>query len=138
MTMDEWTTKQKEESGIEHLRPEDVEVMNPGDSNVTSETSDEGHVQTMDPKFGTLALILGILSIVFGIFFAGAPWIGILLGIAAIILGVSERKHNNPASKGSATGGLVCGIVGLVFSVVFGVICAVLGTIFRILFSCIG
>jgi hypothetical protein len=54
------------------------------------------------------ALVLGILSIIL-------PYIGFLIGIAAIVfasLSFKELKYRNEQGRGLATAGLVCGIVG--------------------------
>lgn len=57
----------------------------------------------------TASLVLGIISIVFvmGTFYTS--WIGLILGILAIILGNKARKET---PGGIATAGFVCGIVG--------------------------
>ena len=52
------------------------------------------------------ALVVGICSIVFDFIFV---WLGLILGIVAIILGVMARKQN--PTDGKATAGLVCGIM---------------------------
>jgi len=54
------------------------------------------------------ALVLGILSVI-------TPYIGLLLGITAIIfasLSFKELKYKNEQGHGLAIAGLVCGIVG--------------------------
>jgi hypothetical protein len=61
----------------------------------------------------TAALVLGILSVLFAIFFFP---LGILLGIVAIVLGVMGRgqaKRGLATNGGAATGGLVTGVVGV-------------------------
>ena len=58
------------------------------------------------------SLILGIISFV--------PLIGVLLGIIAIILGaiaLVQVKKQNLGGKGLAKGGIVLGILGIVFTV---------------------
>ncbi|MBO7333829.1 MAG: DUF4190 domain-containing protein [Lachnospiraceae bacterium] len=145
MTMDEWTAQKESQADIEHLKPEDVVVEEPGKAGTSQRTGMADEVRTTDmpseSKAAGLSLVLGIVSIVLGILFAGAPWLGILAGIAAIVIASVELKNNNPNTKGKAAGGLVCGIVGIVFSIVIGIICFVLGTAFKILFglfSCLG
>lgn len=75
------------------------------------------------------ALACGILSIVFAI--AGAIMYGVIvaliavvLGIVAIVLGVNAKKATNGA-KGN--GGLICGILGLVFGIIFAAGCGLSG-----------
>jgi hypothetical protein len=62
---------------------------------------------------GTASLVLGILSVVA---FCCWPLSG-LLGVLAIILGAVGR--GNPPDRGSATAGLILGIVGLVLTAAF-------------------
>ena len=69
---------------------------------------------------GVLSLILGIFSIV-AAFVPGFSWIGAVLGLAGIVFGAIGRLF--PFSRGLATGGLVCSIIGFVFSTVFFVTC---------------
>lgn len=55
------------------------------------------------------ALVIGILSLV-------APYIGIILGIVAIIIGkqaMSEVRKTREAGHGLALTGLICGIVSV-------------------------
>jgi len=63
-----------------------------------------------------VALVLGIVGIVTALFTAGV--LGILLGIAAIILGVlGRRKVSSGRSRehgGLALGGLITGVVSLI------------------------
>lgn len=65
------------------------------------------------------ALVVGICSIVFDFIFV---WLGLILGIVAIILGVMARKQN--PTDGKATAGLVCGIIGAALAIVCWVACA--------------
>lgn len=65
------------------------------------------------------ALVLGICSIVFDFIFV---WLGLILGVVALILGAVARKQN--PGNGVATGGLVCGIIGVVLAVICWVACA--------------
>lgn len=61
------------------------------------------------------SLILGIISVLIN--FIGYSWVGLILGIIGIILGVNAKKKN-PSSMASA--GLVLSIIGTVLcSVVF-------------------
>jgi high-affinity nickel permease len=69
---------------------------------------------------GVAALVCGIVSVVCAFFGFGAI-AGVVLGIIAIVLGVKARK--DPAQAGSATGGLVLGIIGTVLSGILFVAC---------------
>lgn len=77
----------------------------------------------------TVATICGIVSLVvsilFGIMFGviGAA-IGIALGVVAIVFGIKAKKETDNV-KGTA--GFVCGILGIVFAVIFAVGCSVCG-----------
>lgn len=66
---------------------------------------------------GTAALVFGILSIVFAVFFFP---LGFLMGAVAVILGVMGRRES-ANEDGKATGGLVTGLIGLVMAAAFGV-----------------
>ncbi len=71
---------------------------------------------------GTASLIMGILSLV--LFWAGwGALVGIVLGIAAIITGTMARKKLPKGMAGAATGGLVCGIIGLILGIIGFVSC---------------
>ena len=61
---------------------------------------------------GTLILVLGILSIVFGCF-------GIILGPAAWILGNNALKGGmvDPSQLGQINAGRICGIIGTVIGI---------------------
>ena len=65
---------------------------------------------------GTAALVLGILSIVF----CWLWYIGGTLAVLAIIFGIIGRgraARGEASNRGSATGGLVTGIIGLVATI---------------------
>lgn len=63
-------------------------------------------------NFGIASLVLGISSIVF----CWVPFLGIVTGILAIVFYSQQKKIS---LNGIATGGLVTGIIGLVFSVLW-------------------
>lgn len=69
------------------------------------------------------SLVLGIISIVCGLFLAGFQWVGAIVGIVGIILGAMAKK--NPEKKGMATAGLVCSIIGFILCIVLFVACVV-------------
>ncbi|MCC5033017.1 DUF4352 domain-containing protein [Streptomyces sp. WAC 00631] len=73
---------------------------------------------------GTAALILGIIGVVMGVI-PFMFWLGGILGIIALILGLSGRgkaKRGEATNKGTATAGAVLGPVAVVLSVVMGVV----------------
>lgn len=72
---------------------------------------------------GVASLVLGILAIIIGVFSSGLfGWLGAIMAIIGIILGAVGRK--NPDSKGIATGGLVCSIIGLILCLLLYLACA--------------
>ena len=68
------------------------------------------------------ALVLGIISIVVGLFISSAGWLGTIIAIVGIILGVVARKKMDDNYK-LATAGMVCSIVGLVLSLILYIAC---------------
>lgn len=72
---------------------------------------------------GVTALVMGIVSLVIGVFSAGSlGWLGAILAVLGIIFGALGRK--NVEKKGMATAGLVCSIIGLVFCLITYIACA--------------
>ena len=70
------------------------------------------------------ALVIGIIALAFA-WWGWVSLVGLVLSIVGLILSVGVRKENNPATKGLATGGLICSIIALVFSSIFFISCAV-------------
>jgi hypothetical protein len=72
---------------------------------------------------GVASLVLGIISLLIsiGAGAVGMGWIGSICGIIAIVLGAIARK--NPEQKGTATGGLVCGIISLSWGIITTIAC---------------
>lgn len=68
------------------------------------------------------SLVLGIISIVCGLFLTSLQWLGAIIGIIGIVLGVKARKV--PEQHGMATAGLVCSIIGLILCILMYVACA--------------
>lgn len=68
------------------------------------------------------SLVLGIISIVVGLFISSAGWLGTIIAIVGIILGVVARKKMDDNYK-LATAGMVCSIVGLVLSLILYIAC---------------
>lgn len=72
---------------------------------------------------GVASLVLGILSLLIGLFSSGLlGWLGAIMAIIGIILGALGRK--NPEKKGISTAGLVCSIIGLVLCLILYIACA--------------
>ena len=67
------------------------------------------------------ALVCGILSLVCACFGTFA-WIGVVLGIVAVVLGVMANKKGKDTK---ATAGLVMGIIGLALSAIIAIACTV-------------
>lgn len=63
---------------------------------------------------GVASLVLGIISILVSWF----PFAGVVMGALSTILGSKHIKQNTE-NRGIATGGLVCGLVGLSIGVLF-------------------
>lgn len=78
------------------------------------------------------AMVLGILSLL-------VPFVGIVLGIIAIILGLKAMKEVPPNTPGGARGmaltGLICGIVGLTIYALYLIISVLLGAVFMNIFG---
>lgn len=70
---------------------------------------------------GVASLVLGIIALVAGFLGMGFP-VGTVCGLIGIILGALGRR--NPERAGIATAGLVCSIIGFIFSIIFFVACA--------------
>lgn len=70
---------------------------------------------------GVASLVLGIISLVCGLFLTGFQWIGAIVGLVGIILGAAGKK--NPENKGIATAGMVCSIIGFILCVILYVAC---------------
>lgn len=62
---------------------------------------------------GTTALVLGIISLLLGVFSGGSlGWLGTVVAVVGIVLGYYAKK--DPDSTSMDTAGMVCSIVGLV------------------------
>ena len=71
---------------------------------------------------GIASLVLGIIAIIVDAATVGtAGIIGVILGIIGIILGVLGRKREE--TRGVATAGLVCSIIGVVLGLAFYIAC---------------
>lgn len=88
----------------------------------------------------TIALACGISSIVVAIlggilFGVIAGLIAIVLGVVAVISGTNSKKQYN-SSKG--TGGFICGLLGLIFAVIFTAGCGICGCTDPTGYACYG
>jgi len=76
---------------------------------------------------GVASLVLGILALVLALIpsFGYTALLGVVLGIAALILGIVGRKQavERGEKTGVATAGVVLGIIGLIFSALIFAAC---------------
>ena len=71
------------------------------------------------------ALVCGILSLFFGAclgFLGITAWLGVVLGIVAVVLGVMANKAGKDTK---ATAGMVMGIIGLAISAIVAISCTI-------------
>ncbi len=87
----------------------------------------EAPVQKNSNVFAILALVCGILGIIFN---CCCGWLSIPFGIAALVLALVAPKKGNGKLEGMALAGLILGIVTIVFFVV-----SIIFTIFLPAFS---
>ncbi|PHR34977.1 MAG: hypothetical protein COA38_03325 [Fluviicola sp.] len=71
----------------------------------------------------TAAMVLGIISIVLGLF----GWLGIITGIVAVILAIVAKKQikadpSMAGSAGAAKGGLIMGIIGIALGIIITIL----------------
>lgn len=79
---------------------------------------------TAGTVLGIVGLVLAIVGgITYGIFGAG---IALVLGIVAVVLSINAKKETN-GTKGQA--GFVCGLLAIIFAVIFAVGCAICGAV---------
>ena len=72
---------------------------------------------------GVASLVLGIQSLMIGVFSSGLlGWLGAIMAVVGIVLGAMGRK--NPEKKGLATAGMVCSIIGLILCLLLYIACA--------------
>jgi len=77
-----------------------------------------------------VALICGILSVLCHCIPIAGMFIGFILSIAAIVLGIIESKkigkgESNAKGKGMATAGIILGAVGIIFGIIWAILLAV-------------
>ena len=129
MTMDEWNKDNKRTIDVDPRdikyvdHPEKNEVR-PGQGGQPGEPGQPGGLsaQTANSSLAPLSLFFGIASIVLGLFLGGAPWVGVLSGVAAIVSAAVDKKRKNVAGKKMSTAGLVCGIIGVCVSIFVGIV----------------
>lgn len=86
-----------------------------------------GYNGGMQPQKSTkagISLGLSIASLVIGCCCCG--WLGVILGVAGIILGVMSKKENEPNS-GMATAGIIIGGISIGGSIIWMIISAATG-----------
>jgi hypothetical protein len=78
-----------------------------------SQTPEEGYYPQAGKGKAIASLVLGICSIVFCWF----PVLGLIVGVVGLILAASSKREGYLG--GMRTGGLVCSIIGTVFSALY-------------------
>lgn len=91
-------------------------------------------------KMATISLVCGISSIVVAVlggimFGVVAGIIAVVLGVVAVIAGITAKKESGN-TKG--TGGFVCGLLGLIFGVIFAAGCGICGCADPTGYTCYG
>ena len=76
-----------------------------------------------------IALICGILSVLCHCIPVAGAFIGFVLSIAAIVLGIIEikkigRGESSPKGKGMAIAGIILGAVGILFGIIWMIVIA--------------
>ena len=77
-----------------------------------------------------IALVCGILSVLCHCVPVAGSFIGFVLSVAAIVLGIIEirkigKGESSPKGKGMAIAGIILGAVGIVFGIIWAIIIAV-------------
>lgn len=76
----------------------------------------------MEGKMGIASLVLGIISIIIGLFSGGGlGWLGAILGIIGIIMGSQGKKRQE--EKGIASAGFICSIIGTILCLLMYAAC---------------
>lgn len=71
---------------------------------------------------GVASLVLGIISIIIGLFSGGGlGWVGAIIGIIGIILGAQRKKVQE--QRGIASAGFICSIIGTILCILMYVAC---------------
>lgn len=71
---------------------------------------------------GVASLVLGIISIIIGLFSGGGlGWVGAIIGIIGIILGAQGKKVQE--QRGIASAGFICSIIGTILCILMYVAC---------------
>lgn len=69
------------------------------------------------------SMVCGIVGLVLACCISG--WIGLILGIVALVLGILHNKNNG--KSGMATAGIVCGIIAIALGLVSVIITVIFG-----------
>lgn len=117
-------------AAVEDVREESAEVLAEASAAVSGkelEPANVGDAGYRAPSGGSngkaiASLVLGVISILIGLFATGANWIGCICGVIGVVLGAMARKENQTTT---ATAGFVCSIIGTTISVIFYVACVV-------------
>ena len=114
----------EEKNYMDNVNENQYENLNKGSSNYNSSNQENGGGKNSDTVPGkgaaVAAMVLGIVSIVFWFFGAGA-FVGLITGIIGLICSSSAKKAGY--SGGMQTAGFVCSLIGLVGSALAFVAC---------------
>ena len=103
---------------------ETVDVNNGGYTETTYDSTYSEPQQGDSKVFGIISLVCGILALLCSC----CGWFGIVLAVAAIVLGIlSINKGEN--AKGMAIAGIVCGGIGLLIGIVVLIMGAALSSV---------
>ncbi len=76
---------------------------------------------TKNNGLATASLVLGIVSLVFSLFFGSLAWLGTITGIVGIILGaISIKKYGK---SNFATAGLIMSVISVALSIIIVIAC---------------
>lgn len=80
------------------------------------------HQSGLRNGFGLTALITGTVGLVFGLLPLTGFWLGVLLGLVAIVFGVLGRgraRRGEATNGGQALAGLICGALALLAGIAY-------------------
>lgn len=77
--------------------------------------------QTIPPQgassLATAAMVIGIVGVCLSALLFCFPYLGMLVGVVALVLGAVALSQGNPASSGRAKTGLILGIIAVVVGI---------------------